>query len=604
MALDSDPRCEPALEADAGVAPGEAAKPRVDVPTLGRGKTGGWTRHLERLVVAAASGAFGLSFGLNYGVDNQVVYNLGAVHLLNPQLFHEDWFVTRTTSYHQTFEYFSAALLWLDGDGWAFGILTTLLITLVGILMYVLCKLLAPKLGFPAFLLLCALAFATRLRGVGSSYIADYILQPSTLGSVGFVGAMLAFVAKRWGWSGILLGLGGLFHANYLILGGLVFGLSQLMLGREGLVRRGLLQLTAPSIALLLFVPTILQTTGGGDVQTAREILFHVRSPWHFSPVSYEVNFLPFVGWHLIGLGAGASLLAQDHGRRVAVLIGALVFVIWSGTAAATFFSSSVAAQLFVQRLAPHLELMLQALWAVATVRVIASPRKLWQYPREALSLVLAGLGCVLLFSATHGSRGTARLLLVALALVALSQFAYWLVSRRGNATSENRRRSLIWQRAAPSVLVVTAGAIIAGSAVSDLGKLRARSTLLSGLGAEQDQLYAWLKQNTEEDAILLSPPEMEGVRFHAQRAIVVDWKAVPIVPSEIIEWHRRLEDVTGRPVLSQQDLAGYDEMNDARLEMLKSRYAVSYVVTTSGNQNPLRGDVVFRNAGYTVLKL
>jgi hypothetical protein len=53
-----------------------------------------------------------------------------------------------------------------------------------------------------------------------------------------------------------------------------------------------------------------------------------------------------------------------------------------------------------------------------------------------------------------------------------------------------------------------------------------------------------WVRQNTPQDAIFLVPPGEESMRFHGGRAIVVNYKGVPQLSKELLEWRQRLCDV------------------------------------------------------------
>ena len=55
-----------------------------------------------------------------------------------------------------------------------------------------------------------------------------------------------------------------------------------------------------------------------------------------------------------------------------------------------------------------------------------------------------------------------------------------------------------------------------------------------------------WVRDpaNTPRDAIFIVPPQEQGFRLYAQRAIVVNLKGVPQLSSELKEWRTRLEDV------------------------------------------------------------
>ena len=89
------------------------------------------------------------------------------------------------------------------------------------------------------------------------------------------------------------------------------------------------------------------------------------------------------------------------------------------------------------------------------------------------------------------------------------------------------------------------------------------------------------------------------------QRAIVVDWKAVPLIPNELLGWYERLCDVTGRQVKGSGDLSGYGSLDPERLSLIVSKYHPEYVVLRRGAERRF-GDlpVVYQNSGYSVLKI
>ncbi|MGE5611445.1 MAG: DUF6798 domain-containing protein, partial [Bacillota bacterium] len=58
--------------------------------------------------------------------------------------------------------------------------------------------------------------------------------------------------------------------------------------------------------------------------------------------------------------------------------------------------------------------------------------------------------------------------------------------------------------------------------------------------------LCQWARRHTPVDALFLVPPDEQSFRLHGQRAIVVNFKGVPQLSSELPEWRRRLESVLG----------------------------------------------------------
>ena len=113
-------------------------------------------------------------------------------------------------------------------------------------------------------------------------------------------------------------------------------------------------------------------------------------------------------------------------------------------------------------------------------------------------------------------------------------------------------------------------------------------------------------RAHTDSDATILSPPGLERFRLASERPIVVDWKATPYAPGDMVEWYRRLEDVSGRHHFQTRDevVQGYDTLDTARLDMLREKYHLSYAVVGRGREGSLGRPVVYSNGGYVVLDL
>ena len=59
-----------------------------------------------------------------------------------------------------------------------------------------------------------------------------------------------------------------------------------------------------------------------------------------------------------------------------------------------------------------------------------------------------------------------------------------------------------------------------------------------------------WARDNTPIDAVFLVPPQELSFRLHAQRTIVINFKGVPQLRSELPEWRDRLQTVLDLPDL------------------------------------------------------
>jgi hypothetical protein len=517
-----------------------------------------------------------------------------------------DWFTFQTTQYHRVFAYFGAFLLKLNQHGWAVAITQFLLVLLGSVVIYRIVKRVAgAQLAVAAYLLLLSILFVTRTSSVGASYLFDTILQPSTLGALGSIAGTLFFVEKRWFASGVCLALGGAFHANYLVLAYPIFGLSHLALGFKDLPRRVALQF-APLLAItLLLSPLLLAASHTQASPEAQEILFRVRSPHHYNPARFERNFMPFAAWQLIGIGSGWLLHKTDTGRRLGAVLCGLMLTIWTGTIFTTFYDFPKVNQIFVWRFAPNADVLSQILLACAVAQALARPALTKRYPGVAIGLIAAGLGTFGMFWRGKENAPIPKLMIWLLASVLIARAVDLVLDLFCQLKPEyadfvaQRKRAWVW-------LPLLFGAILLYQFVPErLAHAREHSTLLKEDGGRNDELYRWLREKSPKDAIYLTPPDLEGARFLGQRAIVVDWKAVPLIPTELLGWYERLCDVTGRQVKNSGDLGGYGSLDPERLALIVRKYHPEYVVLRRGGEQRFPDlPVVYKNSGYSVLKI
>lgn len=565
-----------------------------------------WKLTAELAVALIASACFGASFGYNYGVDNQVVYMLGALRLLHPSILSRDWFATQTTHYHPAYKFVAAALMALSERGLAVGLAQNAAIAAGMMFVYWLIRALVEdrRVALPSFLLVLAINFITRTSAAGSSYVFDWIFQPSTLASVALLAAIPLFARGRFLASGVCLAVSGLFHVNYLVLVIMSFGLAHLFMGKRGLVSRLLLQFTLPFLVLLFFLPMILGTARAPNAQAAQAIYFNIRAPHHFVPSNYERDFIPFIAWHAIGLGATLHLF-QSNARvqRLGALLAGLLLVIWSGVVLSTLVQIPQVTQLFAWRLSPHATMLLQALASIGAVSVIVAPAAAARASVGQVALLVGGIGALAMAAGNRHHPALPSLVLsVALGVVVIKA-----AGAAVTALAPERLRlplSASWARGGTEFVLLCSLVALVPAAKEPMETIQKRSTVLTGINRDEAELYRWMRESSPKDAIFLTPPNVETMRFHGQRAIVVDWKSNPAVPDEVLEWHRRLKDVTGRPSFAgYRDLDGYASMDRARLELLRARYHFDYVVVRRGQESALGGyRSVYSNGRFVVL--
>ena len=561
---------------------------------------------LEGLLVTLASVGFALSYGWNYGVDNQVVYFLEALHMVHGVLG-KDWFASSTTQYHMFFKYLAAPLVALSERGVAVGVATTVIIAGGMGCIYALLRVLAGRrAALGGFAAVVGLAWLTRTNGPMSTYVFDEILQPSLVASFFLLAAVPFFARGQWLAAGACIAGCGLFHANFLLLSMASCFFAHLALGQRGFWPRAILTLILPSLVLLFFIPTILRTAGSPDAARAQEIYVHIRAPHHFVTAGRERDFFPLAGWSLLGLGAAGALgRGRSEATRVAALVLGMLVMVWGGLAAWQLTDKLAIAQLFAWRIAPHATLLLQAItlaWAARSIFERAEP-----VPPAGAAAMVAGLGVVCVYYADRETVPIAWLLLAVAALIAVAR----LVASLGGGLPLAVRRPLSksWHVVGGFLAMALLFQKTLKTIDEPLGKwFEKRSTVFSGpTGPSRNDLdlYAWMRTQPK-DAQFLTPPDQEGIRYMGQRPIVVDWKSNPVVPSEILEWYRRLGAVTGNTSIdNRRDLSGYDRMDAERLEKLKAEFKLRFAIVRRGREQGL-GDypVVFSSPRFVVIDL
>jgi hypothetical protein len=557
---------------------------------------------LEVALVVVVALAFGASFGWNYLSINQVSYLIPSLRLLDPELFRNDWYATRTTQYHPVFAALGALLLSLDRSGWALALSLTFVVAGATSALYWMFRAAAgPKLALPSYLLLVAFAFTTHTRAPGTTYIFELEFQPSALSSAATLAAAACFVSGRFLASGAFVALVGLFHVNLLVLFGPALAVAHALLGRRALVMRLLRQLGPATLVLAAFMPMLLRaaTPIAGEA-LARHLYLDVRAHHHFGIRDQLRDFFPLVAW--LGIAASLSLPLVADPERVALRrLGAIGFgvasVVLLGVAGALF--SARIRSLFAWRLTAHAELLLQAC-AIASLCALTDPVLRRRYGRG--NFIVASASAVLLVQhyLSRGPQAAGQLLLATLVVI-LGVVVAMRFARRAESASPWAPR--FWLRSPRTPALAFSSAALLYFGVGPLRRSLEHSNLLVGPRPCDASLYRFMRERTPKDALFLTPPTDEFARYCAERAIVVDWKGIPAIPAEILDWYQRLKDVTGKERIdSVDDLNGYDELDAARMARLESRYGIRYAVVRRGRELALSSySRVFENAAFVV---
>lgn len=114
-----------------------------------------------------------------------------------------------------------------------------------------------------------------------------------------------------------------------------------------------------------------------------------------------------------------------------------------------------------------------------------------------------------------------------------------------------------------------------------------------------------WAAQNTPTDAVFVVPPDEQSMRLIGRRAVVVNYKAVPQLNAELVQWRQRMCDVLDMHDLSSlprgyvQTLAAirrrYQQLDRQFLLSVAEKYAASYVIGVDANNRYVLYDLSSR---------
>ena len=507
--------------------------------------------------------------GYQFEQYDQLQYLLLPYRSLLPDFAIGDWFTWQTSHYHVTFSWLVSALHAIAG---ADGLPIAMFVAHLGVLAW---------LGYAIFRLserwdagaagacFAVLVFALiREKGIGGATVSHGHLLPSDLALPPLLLALAAWIGGRRRLAGLHLGLSGLLHANFAVLGPLVIAVAEL----PGLIRRRhelgrALRPVVEMAAIYLAVasPTLWmvgQAFASADpAPEAVDIIFRLRSPHHYalSAMSPQELWWPLLllGWGLpawrdtltdAGAGAGA-------GPRRMIALGLLSILLLG--LLGTLLSIGPVVRLFAWRLsAPALCILL--------LQVARSGRgALAARDPIAIGTWVAGLACASAFARSDlhlvSSPGLPEAIF-ALPTVALLTLAA--------AAALSRRRWVLPMRSVAVLLCVTwAGHAWAQPPKRHMraGTVRAAKVkgprvariVLTGAAHRRvlRNMHRYARERTPVGSRFLIPPHMVDFRMASRRAVYVDFKAAPMRGDEALEWRRRMLAVAG---VKRFDKRGY----------------------------------------------
>jgi hypothetical protein len=569
-------------------------------------------------------------YGYQYGRSNHGVYLLDGIHKADPAIFANDWYTTQTFQYHAIFGWVTATLLKLNIIQPAF------LLGYIGIVVWMQWgwfRLVQQLGGDRRTYLIAVLAYLLSAGGTGLGmyqFLQDGCMLPSNIANVALLWGIVQWIRDRRISSAICFGLAGTFHLNHSVI---VVGLWSVLVAWNEYLDRGSKArwmsgfgkeqpataienatikahkstrfnrlYIASAIALLPCLINIVIAArlkfGMPNVMPLKEWLdlyVRFRHPHHYDPRTWPLALWMCFLWPLVPMAlAFASVLREAEFsplRRAWREMIKIAFVFYGLIVVALLFAgmiyvSGTLVQLSLYRFSiyPHLLACTAASWLLCQ-RLLT--------PTRQRSVMLAGsLATVLLIIilyrtaptitgiSVEGMRAIINAKVKSATLFCLLSFTPLIADFIALIPAAKLRRGF------------QIGAITALVAVCFAGW--SRWIGLIQILDEDDRSYVklcdWVRVNTPTDAVFLVSPGESMFRLQARRSIVVNFKSVPQLNSEMPAWRDRLKDILGIEDLLKISRgftkvgSAMDKLYDTRMAPglidAARKYGANYIVT------------------------
>lgn len=511
--------------------------------------TGG--TYLAWWIAGLGAAALLTTLGYSFELNDQLQYLLLPYRSIYPDFAPDDWFTWKTSHYHVSFSWIVRGLHQLSGERYfPHAVFAAHLLNLLWLCLAITRMAQAHGAGLPGMVVAITVLALVRHEGVAGATLNHAQLLPADLALPPMLLALSAWINGRSLHAGLWLGLSGLLHSNYALLGPMVVGLGEIaglaLAGRSnerglwqewGRMAAGYLLFATPSLWLIARTFLIADTA-----PEAVDTVFRVRSPHH-----YDLSALGSVDlwWPLFLLAwAAPALWRQRQERRSRAALMAYSVTAWLTVGVlGIWLEVGPLIRLFFFRLSPVLILLL-----LLSVGGFLDQVRRSQREARTPMLLWAATGVLGLCSFARSDMELLGVFGLESSLFGLP--AVFAVALAGLAAMRRAR--------APAVLAAAIAAVAAVQAaraepIMHERRGAVRKPVMRGprvgrfvwnhqhAHVKDEALMSWVRNNTPTHAVFLIPPSLISFRLRTRRAVFVDFKAAPMRGEEVQEWKRRM---------------------------------------------------------------
>lgn len=212
---------------------------------------------------------------------------------------------------------------------------------------------------------------------------------------------------------------------------------------------------------------------------------------------------------------------------------------------------------------------------------------------------------------------GTWMLLAFALFMIIRSNFFYYYlptIIMGVVAWILIEQKSKIWQIVIPVALIIFVISVMVVNCfwpipvLGDEISRRVPIVTLEDLNQPPDDIAKYAKENIENGAVFLTPPNFGRFRLTARRAIVVDFKGFIFQDKPMAEWKKRLDDCYGAPFMKtgfdvlDEMIRNYKMINEDTIFSIADKYGANYVVLYKDTNVNL--PLIYQNDKFKIMKI
>ena len=568
-----------------------------------------------------------LSHGVIFPWVNQATYMLKGIQMHDPSLFTNDFFVnSEQTHYLYSFlVYFWYA----NGNPFISHLIFQILFTLCFVFgLLLISRKISPSHYPIIFSLIIIWQGLNRYQtaGLGGWFMHSNNVEPASIAGPLMLLGIGLLLHRRYLISGFILGIGGAFHASFMVsFAPLIFIL--LLLQRIYSSKKDLFYFGIPILIFWGWMFYYASRFDQGSIHRNYEILFNIRSPWHYLPFSWSAERTIF--WSCISFSELVVTYKRNKILFYVCLVGIAEIAFWVfisifemqprlrviglfRVAPFVFYISllSLLSLALEQNNKKLIIVLLTSIFLLPSIGNWGSPfhdfLKVFFVLLVSLPLVFNYLKYDVLYA--NKLKITSFLLLTYAALLVLLHVKFYydittILKLNALAGSFMLLNLFIYWESINKKIILISYTILSLCFVYSVSKDNILIDLRIPDNKEKAEMEEWVRENTPKDSVFIISNSEIWFRVRTFRNVLIDHKKFAF--KEGAEWLKRQIDVYNidpQAYSTGKANDNYSNFSNAHFYNLSQNYEFDYILRRKIDQN-LELPLVYKNNRYEIYK-